>query len=78
MNITVKDVPPELHARLREAAVKSGRSLNKLILCTLERSFVPRKVDRGELVTRIRKRRESMNVWIEDSTLASAIKEGRR
>ncbi len=78
MNITVKDVPQELHQRLREAAVQSGRSLNKLILCTLERSFFPRRVDRGELIAKIRKRRESMDVWIQDGALSRAIKEGRR
>ena len=78
MNITVKDVPQELHKRLREAAVQSGRSLNKLILCTLERSFFPRRVDRGELIAKIRKRRESMDVWIQDGALSRAIKEGRR
>lgn len=78
MNITLKDVPPELHERLRDAAIQSGRSLNKLILCTLESSFVPRKVDRGELVARIRKRREIMNTWLGDGALRGAIQEGRR
>jgi len=78
MNITIKDVPQELHKRLREAAVQSGRSLNKLILCALERTFVPRKVDRGELAAKIRKRRESMHVWLEDSALNRAIEDGRR
>lgn len=78
MNITLKDVPQELHERLRQAADQSGRSLNKLILYTLERSFVPKNVDRSQLVTRIRKRRESMSVWLEDSALSAAIEEGRR
>jgi len=78
MNITVKDVPQELHERLREAADQSGRSLNKLILFTLEQSFGPRKVDRRQLVGRIRDRREGMSTWLDDSTLGAAIKEGRR
>lgn len=77
MNITVKDVPEELHRRLREAADQSGRSLNKMILFALEQSFAPRRVDRGPLVGRIRRRREGMGVWLEDDSLRAAIDEGR-
>ena len=38
-NITLKDVPVDLHQRLR-AAVETGRSLNKLILTLLETAVV--------------------------------------
>lgn len=78
MNITVKDVPKDLHKRLREAADLSGRSLNKLILHTLDHCFTPKEVDRGRLATRIRERREGLSVWLEDSGLRAAIEEGRR
>ena len=78
MNITVKDVPQELHERLRQLAVESGRSLNKMILYTLEQSVRPRKIDRGELLGRIRQRRAGMSAWLEDDSLRAAIQEGRR
>ena len=39
-NITLKDVPDDLHQRLRAAAVETGRSLNKLILTLLETAVV--------------------------------------
>ena len=78
MNITVKDVPQDLHERLRQVADQSGRSLNKLILYTLEQSVSPRKIDRRDLLNRIRRRRADMSVWLEDEPLRAAIQEGRR
>ncbi len=78
MNITIKDVPQELHERLRELADQSGRSLNKLILYTLEQSVLPRQVDRAALLGRIRRRRGDMTAWLEDVALQAAISKGRR
>jgi plasmid stability protein len=39
-NITLKDVPDDLHQCLRAAAVETGRSLNKMILTLLEKAVV--------------------------------------
>ncbi len=77
MNITVKNVPLELHAKLRKAAQRSGRSLNKQILHTLDRAVNPRSVDRAQLLSRIRRRREDMEVWLDDDSLRDAIRIGR-
>jgi len=77
MNVTVKDVPKELHERLRVVADETGRSLNKLILITLERALVPQKTDRKVLLQRIRGRREKMDSILDDTSLVSAIKGGR-
>jgi|694.fasta_scaffold94445_2 hypothetical protein len=76
-NITLKDVPDELHERLRAAAEASGRSLNKLILTTLERSLGPRRIDRLDLLERIRSRRATMAPVLDDALLHEAIREGR-
>lgn len=78
MNITVKDVPQDLHERLRQVADQSGRSLNKLILHTLEQSVRPRSIDRCSLLSRIRRRRANMSAWLEDDSIRAAIQEGRR
>ena len=78
MNITVKDVPQDLHERLRKVADQSGRSLNKLILYTLEQTVRPRQIDRSGLLGRIRRRRGNMSAWLEDDTLRAAIEEARR
>ena len=77
VNITVKDVPPALHERLREAADRSGRSLNKMILFTLERALTPQRTDRQRLMSRIRDRRVAMPLLLDDEFLATAIREGR-
>lgn len=73
MNITVKDVPADLHKRLKSVADETGRSLNKLILITLERALVPQKINRDELLRRIRTRRAGMDSILDDSGLGSAI-----
>jgi hypothetical protein len=78
MNITLKDVPQDLHERLRRVADQSGRSLNKLILFTLEQSVLPQRIDRHGLLNRIERRRAGMSAWLEDGPLRAAIQEGRR
>ena len=77
MNITVKDVPKELHDRLKSAANETGRSLNKLILITLERALTPQKTDRRQLLQRIQERRATMRPIVNDAGLSDAIKKGR-
>lgn len=78
MNMTLKDVPDSLHQKLREAADQSGRSLNKLILYTLERAFCAHKSDRAALMQRIKLRRNEMNTWIDDESLEAAIEDEPR
>lgn len=78
MNITLKDVPQDLHERLRQIADQSGRSLNKLILYKLEQSVRSQRIDRQGLLSRIKRRRAGMSAWLEDDSLRAAIQEGRR
>lgn len=77
MNITIKDLPPEVHARLRTAAQQSGRSLNKQIVTTLERAVSPAVADRVGLLQRVRRRRDGMAIWLQDADLEQARQEGR-
>jgi len=77
MNITLKDIPKGLHERLRATAARTGRSLNKQILFTLQRAVSPKKTNRVALLNRIQRRRGDMSLWIEDETLRSAIDDGR-
>ncbi len=77
MNITLKDVPEELHSRLKHAADQSGRSLNKFILVELEQAFSPRLSSRPALIKRIRSRRDRMEPFVTDSSLRNAIEQGR-
>lgn len=45
LNLTLKNIPKELHARLRESAEKNRRSLNSEILARLEAEFAAPVVD---------------------------------
>jgi len=76
MNITLKKVPPELHQRLKTEAAKSGRSLNRHIIFTLETSPEPQK-SRTELFEKIRQRRNQMTCYLTQKELEAAINDGR-
>jgi F420-0:gamma-glutamyl ligase-like protein len=45
LNLTLKNIPRELHAHLKESAEKNRRSLNSEILMRLESDFVAPAVD---------------------------------
>ena len=45
LNLTLKNVPPELHARLRASAQANRRSLNREILARLEAGMSAPSVD---------------------------------
>ncbi|MFV0337485.1 MAG: FitA-like ribbon-helix-helix domain-containing protein [Chthoniobacterales bacterium] len=77
MNITVKDVPEELHLRLKQVAEESGRSVNKLIIHALGQVILPQRTSRMELVHKIRDRRRSMKGNLSLEELHSYINEGR-
>ena len=45
LNLTLKNIPKDLHAMLRESAEKNRRSLNSEILARLESEFAAPAVD---------------------------------
>lgn len=77
MNITVRDVPKALHDRLRATARESGRSVNRLILATLEKSLLPTRHRHEDLLARIRQRRELLPVRLSLKDVQAAVDEGR-
>lgn len=46
LNLTLKNIPKDLHARLKESAERNRRSLNSEILTRLETQFTAPVVDR--------------------------------
>jgi plasmid stability protein len=48
-NLTLKNIPQDLHAMLKESAARNRRSLNSEILARLERDIAAPKVDRARL-----------------------------
>ncbi len=52
--LTLKNIPEDLHALLKESAGKNRRSLNSEILARLERDVSVPPVDRAKLVRELR------------------------
>src|SRR6185503_3089170 len=46
LNLTLKNIPQDLHAQLKDSAQRNRRSLNSEILARLEREFSAPVVDR--------------------------------
>ena len=51
LTLTLKNIPAQLHAKLKESAAKNRRSLNSEILTRLERDIAAPKVDRSRLAS---------------------------
>ena len=68
-SILIKDIPADLHERLRQAALRDHRSLNKQVIALLEEALTPRYV---ELPPPIRATFALTTDWLE-----RAIAEGR-
>jgi len=77
MNVTLKEFPNDLHARLKSLAEANGRSLNRQIIHTLEAVTSPRKTDDSELLSRIKINRESIVGRIDQKFLDEAIDDRR-
>ena len=54
LNLTLKNVPKDLHAQLKESAEKNRRSLNSEILTRLETQFSAPVVDREKLARELK------------------------
>lgn len=51
--ITLKNIPEDLHQRLRESAARHHRSLNREIIAQLEASLTERSRETDELLTEL-------------------------
>jgi len=78
INITVKNIPPEIHKDLKESAVRHRRSLNGEIIALLEERLRPRKRSPKEMLAVSRAlRKEMKGVWLRHEVIDQAKKEGR-
>ena len=77
MNVTLKDFPVDLHARLKSLAEGSGRSLNRQIIYLLDAATSPQKVDDSDLLYRIKANRQRIGGRIDQKFLEQAVSEGR-
>ena len=76
--ITLKAIPPALHRKLAERALKNRRSLNQEVLATLEAAVAPaRKVDVKAMIEETRRFRESLKIWTTPEEIDAFKREGR-
>ena len=54
LTLTLKNIPAQLHAKLKDSAGKNRRSLNSEILTRLERDVSVPKVDRAKLARNLK------------------------
>jgi len=76
-SITVKDLPPELHEKLKLSAKQRRRSLNAEIIARLEQSIEPRRVNAQELIERARHFRSTLTFEATDEEINEWKRQGR-
>ena len=76
-SITIKNVPDDLHRRLKEQAERNHRSLNGEIIACLERQveFPPR--DPEEILGRLARLREETGLYVTEEEVQRFKEEGR-
>jgi antitoxin FitA len=53
-NVNVKNLPKDLHRRLKERAKRNHRSLNSELIACLQDAVMPRRIDPDEAAERLR------------------------
>ena len=76
-NVTVKNLPPELHERLKRRAERNGRSLNSEIIECLRAAAMPVAVDAEALIARARALRAAVSGRLSEARLREAKASGR-
>ena len=75
MTITLKNIPDDIYAQLRQSADQHHRSLNSEVIACLERVLLPVAIDPGERLARIQRLRPPRA--IKASTIGKAKRTGR-
>jgi plasmid stability protein len=78
-SLTIRDIPEDVHAALRQEAAENGRSLNKEVLLILKTAIAGRRrQDPTETLRRARElRRRMKGVWITNAFINRAKRQGR-
>lgn len=76
-SITVKNIPDDLLERLRRAAARDNRSINRQIIEYLERQLRPRKLDVDATLARARELRGRVLTQVSMEEIDAARRDGR-
>ena len=76
--LTIKNIPEDLYARLKQSAAQDRRSMNNQIIVCLERALRPSPVDVKQILSRARAlRRKTTALTLTDKLLTRAKRDGR-
>ena len=77
-NITLKNIPDDIYARLKESADVHHRSINSEIIACLEKALLPAKISGEERLARARKLRQALEGRAYTAAeISDAIRQGR-
>jgi plasmid stability protein len=76
-NVTIKNLPAELHQRLKENAKVNRRSLNAEVITLLEAAVEPRKVNVEEILAAARAVRSHVKRELSDEAINRMKRQGR-
>jgi plasmid stability protein len=77
-SVNVKNLPRDLHRRLKERAKRNRRSLNSEVIACLQEAVMPRRIDPDEAAERIRSLRARFRgPPLADEEIARLRSEGR-
>lgn len=78
INITLKNIPPDLHTELKMSASRHRRSLNSEIIAILEERLQRRKRTPEEILAAAKAVRDRLKgVWLTNAEIDEMKKEGR-
>ncbi len=76
--ITVKNIPPDLYERLKEAAAAHRRSINSEVIVCIEQALRGNRIDPEDILARARVLREKTAAYaITDDEFTQAKSAGR-
>jgi plasmid stability protein len=76
-NLTIKDLPAQLHRQLKARAAQNRRSLNSEIIMCLQGALANPDNDREEAVQRIRRLREQLPIRFDEAEFNRYKRSGR-
>jgi plasmid stability protein len=77
VTLTLKDIPPELHRRLRARAEATGRSLNKEILACLDQITSSRRVNIPDYLSKVERIHAGIDFRMTLDEMQGAVDAGR-
>lgn len=77
-SLTIKNLPADLHRRLKRMAARSGRSLNREVLACLREAAGAEPVDVPAALAEVRALRRLVKGTATDAEIDAAKREGRR